>query len=66
MADPEAFTWDWRAQPPMEQIAAAVERLSGGRVRMYLPQTGTDSYAAVISDRELDAGEQERAWLGDG
>ena len=55
--------WDWRAQPPMEEIAATIERLSGGRLRMYLPETGMDSYVAIISDRELDPGEQEKAWL---
>jgi hypothetical protein len=62
-SEPEAFMWDWREQPPMDRIAAAIQRLSAGRLRMYLPETGMDSYVAIISDRDLDADEQEATWL---
>ena len=42
------FTWDWREQPPMDGIAAAVAKLSGGRIVMELPETGSDEYELVV------------------
>jgi len=62
---PWSAMWDWRAQPPMDAIAAAVTRLSGGRVRVYLPETGMDSYVIVLADRDLSEAEIEEAWAGE-
>ena len=47
------FSWDYRGQPDMAAIAAAVAALSAGQVFMREVETGTDSYAWVISDAEL-------------
>ena len=44
-----SFTWDYRQPAPMDEIAAAVRELSGGTVRMSMPETGGDEYALVIS-----------------
>lgn len=43
------FTWDCRQQPPMDEIAAAVAEMSGGSVRMSMPETGTDEYRLIVS-----------------
>ena len=43
------FSWDYRGQPDMEAIAAAVTALSSGQVFMREVETGTDSYAWAIS-----------------
>jgi hypothetical protein len=43
------FLWDWREQPPMTDIAAAVTELTGGTVSMTMPDTGSDSYELVIT-----------------
>jgi hypothetical protein len=47
--DVQRFTWDYRQPAPMDEIAAAVRELSGGTVRMSIPETGTDEYELVIS-----------------
>jgi len=43
------FTWDYRVQPPMKEIAGAVEALSGGTVAMSMPETESDEYELVIT-----------------
>lgn len=43
-----AYRWDWREQPPMEGIMAAVTIASWGTVRMSMPGTGSDEYELVI------------------
>jgi len=43
------FRWDYKQQPPMEDIAAAVAELSGGTVKMTFPFTGSDEHELVIS-----------------
>ena len=45
----KTFTWDWRQQPPMSEIALAVRDASGGTVRMTMPDTGSDSYELNIT-----------------
>jgi hypothetical protein len=54
------FTWDYREQPDMAEIARTVTEMSGGRVFMAQADTGTDSYAWVISACEL-TGDQATA-----
>ena len=45
---PRQFRWDYREQPPMGEIAAAVAELSAGIVRMTMPETGSDEYELTI------------------
>jgi hypothetical protein len=47
-----AFTWDYRQPAPMDENAAAVRELSGGAVRMSMPETGGDEYQLVVSRSE--------------
>lgn len=47
------FNWDYRQQPDMAAIAAAVTQMSAGRVFMREIDTGGDNYAWVISGAEL-------------
>lgn len=60
------FTWDWKAQPPMTEIAAAVSRLSahGRQVHMHEVDTESDQYAWIVSDVEL-TDEQAQQFFGD-
>ena len=57
---PEIFTWDWKGEPPMEEIFAAVARASGGRVIMRMHDDGTDQYACIIADHVVTDEEAER------
>ena len=59
------FSWDYRQQPGMASIAAAVAELSGGRVFMREVETGTDSYAWAVSGAELTAEQAYRLYLGE-
>ena len=55
------FIWDYKQQPDMTAIAAAVTELSAsGQVFMREIETGTDQYAWVISRTELT---DQQAWL---
>ena len=48
------FSWDWKDQPNLDAIAAAVTELSAnGQVFMREIDTGGDNYAWVVSDAEL-------------
>jgi hypothetical protein len=48
-----AFAWDWKAQPDMAAIAALVTEMSRhGRVFMRVHDTGSDTYAVIITDHE--------------
>lgn len=51
----EVVTWDYREQPDQQSLAAAISRVSGGRVHAVWPETGDDQYALVLSDRPLTA-----------
>jgi hypothetical protein len=61
---PVIFSWDWKAQPPLKEIAAAVARVSGERrpVVMRTFDTGGDEYALVIADREVTDEDALAAW----
>lgn len=59
------FSWDYRQQPDMAAIAAAVTGMSGGRVFMREVETGTDSYAWAVSDAALTGEQAYRLYLGD-
>lgn len=56
------LTWDYREQPPMGKIAAAVLQLSGGRVHIEFPDTYSDQYAIVLADHELTLEQANAAW----
>lgn len=48
------WTWDFKEQPPLDDIAAEIEAMSSkGKVWIYRPETGTDSYALLLSPRAL-------------
>ena len=53
------FTWDWRAQPPLAEILSAARDMPGPWF-WFCPETGSDEYALILSDRELAADEAER------
>lgn len=56
------FTWGWKAQPPMGEIAAEVGRLSGPGCRVFMREYDTKSgqYAWIVSDYEVDDAEAQR------
>lgn len=62
--EPKSFQWDWKEQPPMEEIAAAVAEISGvGRRAWMRPfNTESDQYAWIVSDRELSDAEAYHAY----
>jgi len=69
MARERLFTWDWKEQPPMTEIAAFVAELSGGSVVMREHPTGSDQYALVIADHQIseaDAGRVYESWAEGG
>jgi hypothetical protein len=45
-------SWDYREQPPMEDIAEIIAQMTGGALRMTMPETGSDEYELVISHAE--------------
>ncbi len=48
------FSWDWKEQPPLDDIAAEIEAMSAkGKVWVYRPETDSDSYALLLADRAL-------------
>jgi len=57
------FTWDWKEQPPMTEIGAAVTAMSAkGQVFAYHPDTDSDCYAVVLADRELTTEQVKRIY----
>lgn len=48
------ITWDFREQPDLDHLARLVHDLSGGRVHLHHPATGTDDYALIVSTTALD------------
>ena len=46
-------------QPPLAEILAAARRMPGPWF-WFSPETGTQEYALILSDRELNADEAER------
>lgn len=53
------FTWDYREQPPLGEILVAVRKMPGPWF-WFCPETGSQEYALILSDRELTADEAER------
>ena len=53
------FTWDYREQPPLGEILAEVRKMTAPWF-WICPETGTQEYALILSDRELNADEAER------
>lgn len=51
--DPRVLTWDWRQQPDLADLAAAIRDLSGGTVLLHEVATGSDESAVVLA-RGLD------------
>jgi hypothetical protein len=51
----KTFSWDYEEQPPLDEIAEAVGALSGGSLRMVMPDTGSDQYELVITAPPLPA-----------
>ena len=66
MSDVRLFIWDYRRQPDMAAIAAAVAQVSaGGPVFMREVETGTDDYAWVVSDAVLTERQAWRLYVGE-
>lgn len=63
MAPVTLLTWDYKEQPDLAELAAAVARLSGGTVNIRQWEGhGTDSYVLVIADHEVSDAEAEALW----
>ena len=56
------FTWDHRQQPDLEEMAALISELSGGKVVLQEVDTGSDEYAWTVADRELSEEERQRMY----
>jgi hypothetical protein len=62
----KVFSWDWKAQPDLAAIAAAVTELSAsGQVFMREIDTGGDNYAWAVSDAELTDDQAWRLYSGE-
>jgi len=53
------FTWDWKEQPDLGAILGAARDMPGPWF-WFCPETGSDEYALILSDRELTAADAER------
>lgn len=58
------FSWDYRQQPPMSEIAAFVNAISGGKVDIMEVRTGGDRYAWVVADHEMTDEEAMELYRG--
>ena len=56
------LSWDWRQQPDIGQLAAAVHDLSNGQVHLNMADTGSDDYALIVSDQPLTDAEARHIW----
>jgi hypothetical protein len=56
------FLWDWKQQPDMDAVAAAVMEVSEGTVIMREFDTGGDNYCWVISDHPVTDYEAEQLY----
>lgn len=52
-AEPRLLVWDYRQQPDLDQLAAAVAAASGGTCRITVVDTVGDEYALVVGPRVL-------------
>jgi hypothetical protein len=46
----KTLSWDYREQPDIKKLAAAVAQVSRGTVRIREYETGSDQYVIVIAD----------------
>jgi hypothetical protein len=53
----KTLSWDYREQPDIKKLAAAVAQVSRGTVRIREYETGSDQYVIVIADRVVDDNE---------
>lgn len=64
--EPVVLSWDWKEQPDLDELAAAVREMSGGTVHIHQVETHSDEYAIVIGPTELKPAEAyriyERRW----
>lgn len=60
----KVFTWDWKEQPPMKDIAIAIQELSVAGFTIHLQElnTGGDWHTWVVSDQELTNTEMWQAY----
>jgi hypothetical protein len=56
---PRVFTWDYREQPPLGEILAKARAMPGPWF-WFCPETGSQDYALILSDRALTADEADR------
>jgi hypothetical protein len=57
---PRIWRWDYNEQPPLEEIAAFIAELSGGKVVLQEVETGSQEYAWTVSGRSLSDQEREQ------
>lgn len=55
-------SWDWRAQPDIEELDVAVRELSNGVVGITQVDTESDQYAIVIAAPPMTQAEAKDAW----
>lgn len=57
------LSWDWREQPDLDRLDRLVHDLSGnGQIRIHTVDTGTDQFAIVITDGDLDQADVQTVW----
>jgi hypothetical protein len=64
---PRAFTWGWKAQPPMAEIAQAMTDLFDRGLPAHSRdfRTGTDQYAWIVSGHAVSDEEAEELLFGE-
>ena len=56
----ELISWDWKEAAPVDEIIAAIRRVTGvPNLFMRDVDTQSDQYAVVISDAEITDGEAD-------
>lgn len=56
---PQVFTWDWKEQPPLDEIARALPEQP---FMHQVADTGGDCYACVLSTWPLTQAEAQAAY----
>ncbi len=56
------LSWDHAQQPPMDRLAELVADMSGGRVHLAQPDTGSDDYAVIVGTTPLDPGHADSVY----
>jgi hypothetical protein len=55
-------TWDWKEQPDLQELDAAVRKASGGFARVHEIDTGSDQFGIVVADHRVTPEEAAAAW----